>query len=142
MTNEQWLEFNRGIIAEFRANGGQCGGPFEGNPLLLLTTTGRTSGEARVTPLTTCRDADRYVVMASKGGAPSHPGWYHNLVSQPQVVIEVGNDRFECTASEATGSERERLFATFVEALPRFGDYQASVERSIPVIVLERIPQA
>jgi deazaflavin-dependent oxidoreductase (nitroreductase family) len=136
LSAEQWRELNSRIIEEFRENGGKCGGAFEGNPMLLLTTVGARSGESRVTPLTFHPDAEHYVVMASKGGAPEHPSWYHNLVANPDVVLEVGSDRFEGRAAEATDSERDRLYASMVEALPRFGEYQAGVERQIPIIVL------
>lgn len=140
MTDEQTLDFNRTIIDEFRANGGACGGRFEGNPMLLLTMTGAKSGEPRTSPLTYHADGDDFVVMASAGGDPSHPAWYHNLVADPDVEIEVGTERFAATALEARGDERTRVFDAMVAAMPRFGDYQASVEREIPMFKLVRKP--
>lgn len=136
MTNEETLAFNRQVIEEFRANDGVCGGVFEGNPMLLLTSVGAKSGQRRTSPLTWHRDGDRYVVMASAGGEPTHPAWFHNVVADPVVTVEVGTGTFTATATEATGDERQRLYDSFVAALPRFAEYQAEVERRIPVVVL------
>jgi len=129
-------DYNATIIEEFRANAGRVGGSFEGTPLLLLRHTGARSGEKRVNPLAYQRDDGRYVVFASKGGAPQNPGWYHNLKAHPNAAIEVGTDTIEVLASEATGEERERLFRTQAERVPQFADYQRRAERIIPVIVL------
>ena len=129
-------DYNATIIEEFRANAGRVGGSFEGTPLLLLHHTGARSGEKRVNPLAYQRDDGRYVVFASKGGAPQNPGWYHNLKVHPNAAIEVGTDTIEVLASEATGEERERLFRTQAERVPQFADYQRRAERIIPVIVL------
>ena len=129
-------DYNATIIDEFRANEGRVGGSFEGVPLLLLHHTGARSGEKRVNPLAYQRDDGRYVVFASKGGAPQNPGWYHNLKAHPNAAIEVGTDTIEVLASEATGEERERLFRTQAERVPQFADYQRRAERIIPVIVL------
>ena len=138
MSSEQWREFNRNVIAEFRANGGRCGGPLEGNPLLLLTTTGARSGKPLTTPLTVHRDGEHLLVMASAGGAPKHPAWYHNLAANPKVTVEIDDRRFSANAREAeAGEEHARLFESFKAALPRFGGYQEMVERQIPIIVLE-----
>ena len=138
MTVEQLLDFNRGIIEEFRANGGKCGGPFEGNPMLLLTMTGARTGRRLTTPLTYHSEGDRYVVMASAAGSPTHPAWYHNLVADGRVVLEIGNERFDAVATEASGDERASLVEDMVAAMPRFGEYQQKTERTIPVIVLSR----
>lgn len=138
MSREELLAFNQSVIEEFRENDGVCGGPFEGNPMLLLTTRGARTGEARTTPLTYHLDGDRHVVMASAGGSPTHPAWFGNLSAHPEVVVEVGSERFDAAATSPTGEERERLFADMVAALPRFGDYQAQVERVIPLVVLSR----
>lgn len=129
-------EFNAHVIDEFRANEGRVGGMFEGMPLLLLHHTGARSGQSRVNPLVYQRDEDRYVIFASKGGAPSNPAWYHNVKANPDVRIEVGTERFDATACEATGDERHRLFRTQAEQHPQFGDYERKTDRVIPVIVL------
>jgi deazaflavin-dependent oxidoreductase (nitroreductase family) len=129
-------DFNAQIIEEFHANQGRVGGMFEGMPLLLLHHTGAKSGQSRVNPLACMSDEGRYVVFASKGGAPTNPDWYHNLKAQPNVTIEVGTDTIDVVASEATGEERERLFGTQAELVPQFADYEKQTERVIPVIVL------
>jgi deazaflavin-dependent oxidoreductase (nitroreductase family) len=129
-------DFNAKIIEEFHANEGRVGGMFEGMPLLLLHHTGAKSGKNRVNPLAYQSDNGRFVVFASKGGAPTNPDWYHNLKAQPNVTIEVGRDTIDVLASEATGEERERLFRTQAERVPQFGDYEQQTERVIPVIVL------
>ena len=103
-------DFNAGVIEEFRANGGKAGGMFEGKPLLLLHNVGAKSGTEFVTPLVYLADGDDYVIFASKGGAPNNPGWYHNLKAGPNVSIEVGTEKLEVTAEEATGAERDRLY--------------------------------
>jgi deazaflavin-dependent oxidoreductase (nitroreductase family) len=131
--------FNAQIIEQFRANGGtMTEGPFKGVPLLLLTTTGARSGKTRVNPLAYTRDGDRLVVIASKGGAPSHPDWYHNLVARPLVTVEVGRERFQARARIAEGAERDRLYAAQAQLLPAFAEYQRKTTRRIPVVVLER----
>jgi deazaflavin-dependent oxidoreductase (nitroreductase family) len=131
-------DFNQRIIAEFRANGGIVGGPFAGAPMLLLTTTGAKSGERRTTPLVYLPDGDRFVIIASKGGAPTHPGWYHNLLAHPQTTIEVGTETIPVTATVVTGAERDRLYAEQARLRPAFAEYQAKTTRRIPVIALER----
>lgn len=130
-------DFNRAIIDEFRANDGKVGGPFEGAPMLLLTTTGAKSGQARTVPVVYLPDGDRYVVFASKAGAPTHPDWYHNLVANPQVSVEVGSDRFDVQAVVLTGDEHDRLYATQAERYPGFKEYQEKTTRVIPVVALE-----
>ena len=129
-------DFNAQIIDEFRANEGRVGGMFEGMPLLLLHHTGAKSGAERVNPLAYQADAGRYVIFASKGGAPENPGWYYNLKAHPDTQVEVGTDKFDVTASEATGEERARLFRAQVERVPQFGEYEQKAHRTIPVIVL------
>ncbi|GAA2608763.1 nitroreductase/quinone reductase family protein [Actinomadura fulvescens] len=136
MTNE----FNRQIIEEFRANGGRVGGPFEGAVLALLTTTGARTGRARTSPVGFVRDGDRLLIIASAGGAPAHPAWYHNLVAHPRVTVEIGDGaRVETStmiAVPARGEARDRLFAQVVEVAPGFADYQAATSRVLPVVVL------
>jgi deazaflavin-dependent oxidoreductase (nitroreductase family) len=129
-------EFNAQIIEEFRTNEGRVGRMFEGIPLLLLHHTGAKSSKSRINPLAYQSDAGRYVVFASKGGAPANPDWYHNLKAHPRVTIEVGTDTIDVIASEATGEERERLYRTQAERVPQFTEYEQRAERVIPVIVL------
>ena len=129
-------DFNAQIIAEFRANEGRVGGMFEGSTLLLLHHTGAKSGKSRINPLAYQRDAGRYVIFASKGGAPTNPDWYHNLKAHPDVAIEVGTDTVQVRASEATGEERERLFRAQAGRVPAFAEYEQKTDRLIPVIVL------
>ncbi len=134
-------DFNATIIAEFRANAGRVGGRFEGATLLLLHHQGAKSDRQYVNPVVYLRDGERYVIFASKAGAPSHPGWYHNLRAHPEVTIEVGTETIEATASVAEGSERDRLYERQVLAMPRFAEYQAATERQIPVVVLTPQPR-
>ena len=129
-------DFNAQIIDEFRANEGRVGGMFEGSQLLLLHHTGAKSGKSRVNPLAYLSDDGRYVVFASKAGAPTNPDWYHNLKAQPKAEIEVGTQRIDVLASEATGEERERLYRTQAERIPQFAEYEQKTDRVIPVIVL------
>jgi deazaflavin-dependent oxidoreductase (nitroreductase family) len=129
-------DFNAQIIDEFRANEGRVGGMFEGIPLLLLHHTGAKSGKSRVNPLAYQADRGRYAIFASKGGAPTNPDWYHNLIAEPNVTIEVGTDTIHAVASEARGDERERIFRTQAENVTQFADYEKQTERIIPVIVL------
>ena len=131
-------DWNRKIIEEFRANGGTVGGPFEGAPLLLLTTMGAKSGQRRTTPLVYMPDGERMIIFASKAGAPTNPDWYHNLIAHPQVTVEVGTETFDVTAVVATGEERDRLYALQAKRNPGFAEYQEKTTRLIPVIALER----
>ncbi len=129
-------DFNSKIIEEFRANAGRVGGMFEGTPLLLLHHTGAKSGMSRVNPLAYLRDADRFVVFASKAGAPTNPDWYHNLKAHPNTVIEVGTETIRIVASEASGDERERLFRAQADRSPQFTEYQNKTARVIPAVIL------
>jgi deazaflavin-dependent oxidoreductase (nitroreductase family) len=104
--------------------------------LLLLHHAGARSGKSRINPLVYLRDGSRYVIFASKGGAPNNPDWYHNVKANPEVTIEVGTDTIPVTAAEAASAERDRLFSAQVERSPAFGDYQSGIERVIPVITL------
>ncbi len=131
-------DFNRRVIEEFRANGGVVGGPFEGAPVVLLTTTGARSGEKRVSPLVGLLEDDTLYVFASKAGAPTNPDWYHNLLAHPDVEVEFGDDRFDAVAAPVTGPERDRLYAAQVERMPAFADYEKATERVIPVVELRR----
>ena len=132
-------DFTAKLIDEYRANGGKVGGMFGGMQLLLLHHVGAKSGQERVTPLAYLEDNGHYVIFASKAGAPTNPGWYHNLKADPNVSIEVGDQQYDVVATEATGDERDRLFDAQVERAPGFGDYQSKAGgRVIPAIVLER----
>jgi deazaflavin-dependent oxidoreductase (nitroreductase family) len=138
MTDAGPNDFNATIIADFRANGGKVGPPFEGAPMVLLHTTGARSGKERVNPLVYTTDGDRYVIIASKGGAPTNPDWFHNIMANPSVTLEIGEETFAATASIAEGAERDRLFAAQAELMPGFKDYEQATDRVIPVVVLER----
>jgi len=134
------IDFNQQVIEEFRANGGRVGGPFAGARLLLLTTTGARSGAPHTTPLGYLPDGgERVLVIASAGGAPGHPDWYHNLVANPRVTVEDGVFTYEAQAVVLDGAERDRVFARAAEAEPGWADYQASTTRVIPVVALREV---
>jgi deazaflavin-dependent oxidoreductase (nitroreductase family) len=136
------LSWNEAIIQEFHAKAGKGVGQF-GNRLVLLTTTGARSGRERTSPLMYHRDGERYVVVASKAGAPDNPAWYYNLKANPVARVEVGTESgtetFEVRAHEAEGEERQRIWADRVAIAPGFGDYQRNTSRRIPVMILEQI---
>jgi deazaflavin-dependent oxidoreductase (nitroreductase family) len=127
------------VIEEFRANEGRVGGGFEGAPLLLLHTTGARSGTERINPMMYLVDGDRLVVFASKGGAPTNPDWYYNVQANPDASVEVGTERFPVRARVATGEERDALYAEQSRRYPQFAEYQAGTDRTIPVVILERV---
>jgi deazaflavin-dependent oxidoreductase (nitroreductase family) len=129
-------ERNQRIINEFRANGGKVGGGFEGKTLLLLHTKGAKSGQERINPTAYVRDGDRLVVIASKGGAPTNPDWYYNLLENPLVTVEVGTENFQARAAVADEPERFRLYEKMVEMMPGFDEYRRKTTRKIPVITL------
>ena len=131
-------DFNKKIMAEFHDNAGKVGGPFAGTDVLILTTTGAKSGQTRWNPLVYTKDGDRFVIVASKGGAPTSPDWYHNLVASPSAVIEVGSDVISVEASMASGAERDRLYAQHAVRMPQFLEYAQKTTRKIPVVVLTR----
>jgi deazaflavin-dependent oxidoreductase (nitroreductase family) len=131
-------DWNAQIIKEFRANGGKVGGFFEGATMLLLTTTGAKSGRLHTTPLVYLPDGDRFVVIASKGGAPTNPDWYHNLLVNPKATIEVGTETLEVEAEVVSGEERNELYRRQVERRPGFADYERQTTRLIPVVALKR----
>jgi len=137
-SKEALLDFNRQIIEEFRANGGKCGGQFEGNPMVLITMKGAKTGRELITPLSYCADGDDCIIFASAGGSPAHPAWYFNLVANPDIVLERGTEKYHATAVLTEGEDRQQAFNAMVAAMPRFADYQASVEREIPVFRLVR----
>lgn len=131
-------DFNEQVIEEFRANGGAVGGPFEGAPMILIHHIGAKSGTVRVTPLVYFPDGDRIVIMASKGGAPTNPDWYHNLVVNPRIDVEVGSETFAVDVAEVEGEERQALWRRVVAAMPGFGEYEKQTTRQIPVMSLTR----
>jgi deazaflavin-dependent oxidoreductase (nitroreductase family) len=131
-------ERNQGIITEFRSNSGKVGGNFEGAPMLLLSTKGAKTGLGRINPLMYLPDGDRWIVFASKGGAPKSPDWFHNLVANPAVTLEVGTESFEAESAVVTGEERDQLYARQAELYPQFGEYQTKTSRTIPVVALTR----
>ena len=136
-------DFNSQVIEEFRTNDGRVGGPFEGAHLALLSTTGAKSGEQRVSPVMYFTEGDRYYVIASKAGSPNNPAWFHNLVANPIVGVELsterGIDSFDATAAVVEPAERDRLFGQFAGKNPGFEEYQLRTDRIIPVVELRRI---
>ena len=136
MTN--WNEGNCTIIEEFRSSEGKVGGNFTGAPLLLLSTSGAKTGQGRINPLMYLLDNDRLVVFASKGGAPTNPDWFHNLVANPSVTVEVGTETFEAEAVVVTGEERDRLYTKQAELFSQFAEYARNTTRTIPVVALVR----
>jgi deazaflavin-dependent oxidoreductase (nitroreductase family) len=132
-------EWNQKIIEEFRANHGKVGGDFEQIPLLLLHHTGAKSGIERVNPLAYHRVGDSLAVFASKGGAPTNPDWFHNLVANPDASIEIGTESYPVTARVAADEERERIWSAQKESFPNFAQYEQSAgKRRIPVVILDR----
>jgi deazaflavin-dependent oxidoreductase (nitroreductase family) len=125
-------------VRVYRETKGDRGYHWRGTTILLLTTTGRTSGEARTTPLIHVVDGDRWVVIASKGGAPDHPAWYKNLEADPDATIEVEADEVPVVATTAAGEERGRLWKAMTQTWPAYDDYQEKTDREIPVVVLSR----
>jgi deazaflavin-dependent oxidoreductase (nitroreductase family) len=138
-TTKTFHDFNQQLIAEYRANGGKVSGMFAGAPLLLLTTTGAKTGQPRVAPLAYTTDNDHLVVIASKGGAPTNPDWFHNLRVNPEVTVELGTETFSARASVPEGAERDRLYDQMAAQMPGFAEYQRNTTRRIPVVVLERL---
>jgi len=141
-------EFNKKVIDEFRSNSGNLSGQFAagvglemlaGAPMIIVTHKGAKSGTTYTSPLVYSKDGDHYVIIASKGGAPQNPSWYHNLVANPEVTVEIGSEKFKAKAREAKGEEREGLFNAQAKMMPQFNEYQAKTKRKIPVIVLERV---
>jgi deazaflavin-dependent oxidoreductase (nitroreductase family) len=129
-------DYNQAIIDEFRGNGGRVGGQFEGAPLLLLHTVGAKSGKERVNPMMYQAVGESYAVFASKAGAPEHPAWYHNLVADPDVTVEVGTALVPVSARVAEGEERELIWQRQKSDYPGFADYEQKTSREIPVVIL------
>jgi deazaflavin-dependent oxidoreductase (nitroreductase family) len=133
--------FTADLIAEMRAHGGvPSQGPFAGRRLLILTTTGARSGKPRIAVLAYRLEGEQMVVAGSKGGAPTHPGWFYNLQANPVATVEVNNEVMQVTARiEAEGTERDRLWAQHVAEMPGFGDYPAKTDRIIPMVIVSRL---
>jgi deazaflavin-dependent oxidoreductase (nitroreductase family) len=132
-------DFNQQIISEFRANEGKVGGGFSGAPMVLLTTVGAKSAKRHTTPLVYLPEGDRLFIFASFAGAAANPAWYHNILANPRVSIEVGPDTYDADAIVLDGDERDRVFAAQVSAMPGFAGYQAKTTRVIPVIELRKV---
>ena len=130
--------YNQKLIGAFRANRGKTNGSFAGRPLLLLTTIGARSGQARTIPLMYFPDGDRLLVLASNFGAPKHPDWYHNLLMHPNVTVEVGSQTYRATAVPLVGREREQTWARIVERYPSLAELQTKTRRQIPIVALKR----
>ncbi len=132
--------FTRALTADVRENGRPTSGPMRGQPLMILHTVGARSGEARESIITYSREGDRYVIAASKSGAPTNPAWYHNLVAHPEVTIEAERETFRAKATVVKDEhERARLYEQHAQQLPQFKEYPTLTERVIPVILLEPI---
>jgi len=131
-------DFNQQIIDDFHANGGQVGGMFEGATLLLLHHRGAKTGTERVSPLAYLPLEDGYAIFASKGGAPTNPAWFHNLVAHPDTTVEVGTETVPVRARVAGPDEREPIFNAQKERFPQFAEYEQKTTRQIPVVILER----
>jgi deazaflavin-dependent oxidoreductase (nitroreductase family) len=132
--------FTEALIEDHRAHHGRITfGPFKDRPVLLLHTTGARTGQPRIAPLVFSRDAGRHVVMASKGGAPTNPAWFANLVANPRVTVEADGETFQARAVVPQGAERDRLWRAHVAQHPAFGEYERKTTRVIPAVVLERI---
>jgi deazaflavin-dependent oxidoreductase (nitroreductase family) len=133
-------DFNRALIQDLRSNRGRAtSGPFLGRDLLILTTKGAKSAEVRENPLVYTRDGGHYVIVASKGGAPTNPAWYHNLVIDPNVTVEVLGEKVKVRPHVADGDEYERLYQQHAKINPTFQEYRQKTTRKIPVIVLEPV---
>ena len=132
-------DWNKKIIEEFRANEGKVGGQFASMELLLLHTTGAKSGLPRINPVACMADGDRYIIIASKAGAPTNPDWYYNLVAHPKVSVEVGTEQFQALARVAAEPERTELFNKVAAKYPGFAEYQRKTTRIIPVVILTHL---
>ncbi len=139
MSTSEMNDWNQQIIAEFRANAGKVGGPFEGAPMVLVQHKGARTGTERTTPLMYLPNGDDIVIFASKAGAPDNPDWYHNLLAHPETTAELGTETVAVRARVAEGDERDDLWTRQKAAYPQFQGYEDATDRIIPVVVLERI---
>jgi deazaflavin-dependent oxidoreductase (nitroreductase family) len=131
-------DFNRGVVAEFRANGGKVGGPFEGGNLLLLHTTGAKSGQPRLSPLAYLTVDGRMLIVGSYAGAPKDPAWVHNLRAHPRADVEVGTEAYDVDVRELPADERDEVYPKITAVAPVFAEYQANTTRAIPLFELTR----
>ncbi len=131
-------DLNQQVITEFRANGGKVGGRHTGAPILLLHSTGARTGQTRVNPVMFQAVGDSFAIFATKGGAPTNPDWYHNLVANPRATVEIGTETIEVTARTARSDEREPIWTCQKERYPVFAEYERRTSRQIPVMILER----
>ena len=138
MADPSPTDFNTSIVEEFRANGGRLGGPFEGAPVLLLHHSGAKSGTERVSPVMYQAVGDDFAVFGSKGGAPTNPAWFHNVVANPETSVEVGTDTVPVTARVASDEERLPIWSRQKELYPGFAEYEGKTSRKIPVVILSR----
>jgi deazaflavin-dependent oxidoreductase (nitroreductase family) len=133
-------DFNRNLIKHLRENNGKApASPFEGRELVILTTKGAKSGAVHESPVVVSRDGNEYVIVASKGGAPTNPSWYHNLKAHPEITVEIGGEKFKAIAREAGDNDYERLYQNHAAKMPAFNEYRTKTTRHIPVMVLERV---
>jgi deazaflavin-dependent oxidoreductase (nitroreductase family) len=133
-------DFNQNLIKHLRANNGKApAGPFEGRELVILTSKGAKTGAVHESPIVLSHDGDRYVIVASKGGAPTNPSWYYNLKAHPEVTVEIGGEKFKARAHEAGEEDYERLYQNHAAKMPAFNEYRQKTTRHIPVMVLERV---
>jgi deazaflavin-dependent oxidoreductase (nitroreductase family) len=136
---DPFAEINKQLLEEFRNNDGKLTGQFAGAPIVIVNHTGAKSGKTFSTPLAYTKDGDKYVIIASMGGAPNNPSWYHNLVAHPEVTLELPAEKFKAKAVEVKGAARDRLFAAQAKLIPQFDEYQKKTSRRIPVFTLERV---
>jgi deazaflavin-dependent oxidoreductase (nitroreductase family) len=136
MNDTEFIERNQKVVEEFRANSGKVPG---WAPLILITTKWAKSGQERIYPLMSVPYGDTYLAVASKGGSPKHPLWYHNLMAHPDIMVEVGSEKFPARARLLSGDERAQSFAKAISVFPPYGEYQKKTAREIPVFLLERI---
>ncbi len=138
MEQHDLKEWDRQVIAEFRANGGILGGPLAGAPVLLLTTTGAKSGQRHTCPLVYLSEGGNIYIFAGNRGAPTNPAWYHNLVAHPDVTVEVGPEKFEARAIVLDSEESERLGKVQVQKIPELASLMEKMARKVPAVLLER----
>jgi deazaflavin-dependent oxidoreductase (nitroreductase family) len=131
--------WNKNVIEQYRANGGKMNGWNDGKNLLLLTTKGAKTGQEHTNPVAFTRDGERYLVIASKRGGPTNPDWYYNLLANPEVTMEVGNERIQAQATVSEEPERTRLYDQMAAILPGFAEYQRNTTRKIPLVILQPI---
>ena len=136
MKDAEFIENNVKVVEEFRANGGKIAGRA---PLILMTTKGAKTGQERVYPLMAVPYDDSYLAVASKGGAPTHPQWYHNLMAHPDITVEVGTETFPARAELLSGEERAKAFAKAAQVFPLYSTYQQKTTRELPIFLLKRV---